>query len=109
MFNSVTYSYGGGYSSSTGIFTAPKSGTYLFTYNIKLTTSGEAVVSLIMNGTIITQAVVKKGANHNGGNTGIAYVTKGGKVWVQYRIYTRSEDKFYIWPYRTTFNGILID
>jgi hypothetical protein len=106
VFDDVIYSHGGGYSSSTGIFTAPKSGTYLFTYNIESGSEGMAHVVLMIDGSLATRALVEKGSYHNGGNSGIGYVWKGEKVWVK----TASlEDKYYIYPYRTTFNGILID
>jgi hypothetical protein len=106
VFDTVLYSYGGGYSSSTGIFTAPKSGTYLFTYNIESTSSGVAHVLLMIDGSGTTRALVEKGRYHNGGNSGIGYVWKGEKVWLQT---ARLQDKYYIGLYRTTFNGILID
>ncbi|XP_060579385.1 uncharacterized protein LOC132736300 [Ruditapes philippinarum] len=106
VFDEVKYSYGGGYSSSTGIFTAPKSGTYLFTYNIESTSSGMAHVSLMIDSRVTTQALVGKGPDYNGGNSAIAYVWKGEKVWVETASF---QDMYYIGPYRTTFNGILID
>ncbi|XP_060593983.1 complement C1q-like protein 4 [Ruditapes philippinarum] len=105
-FNDVKYSYGGGYSFSTGIFTAPKSGTYLFTYNIESSSKGKAHVCLMIDGSMKTQALVGKGPDNNGGNSAIAYIRKGGKVWIET---ADLQDKYYIWPYRTTFNGILID
>ncbi|XP_060594054.1 putative leucine-rich repeat-containing protein DDB_G0290503 [Ruditapes philippinarum] len=106
VFDEVFYNHGGGYSSSTGIFTAPKSGTYLFTYNIQSSVLGDAHVVLKVNWLTRTSVVVDKGADNNSGNSGIGYVRKGEKVWLA----TASSDSvFFISPYRTTFNGILID
>jgi hypothetical protein len=104
VFNDVIYSYGGGYSSSSGIFTAPKSGTYLFSYNIQSTYSGIAHVVLMINGNTRTEVTASGSAN--GGNLGIDYVYKGQRVWVQTLHF---ESYYYIEHYRTTFNGILID
>ncbi|XP_060559960.1 uncharacterized protein LOC132720003 isoform X1 [Ruditapes philippinarum] len=104
VFNDVIYSYGGGYSSSSGIFTAPKSGTYLFSYNIQSTYSGMAHVVLMINGKTRTEVIASGSAN--GGNLGIDYVYKGQMVWVQTLHF---ESRYYIEHYRTTFNGILID
>ncbi|XP_060559151.1 uncharacterized protein LOC132719401 [Ruditapes philippinarum] len=104
VFDSVIYSHGGGYSSSTGIFTAPKSGTYLFIYNIESTVAGRAAVVLMMNGKTKTEVVAR--GSENGGNSGIGYVRKGEKVWIETLHF---ESKYYISHYRTTFNGILID
>ncbi|XP_060559962.1 myosin heavy chain, fast skeletal muscle-like [Ruditapes philippinarum] len=106
VFDHVIYSHGGGYSASTGIFTAPKSGTYLFTYNIQSSVLGDAHVVLKVNWFTTTSVVVDKGADNNSGNSGIGYVRKGEKVWLA----TASSDSvFFISPYRTTVNGILID
>ena len=61
---------------------------------------------LNVNGKGSTRAIVNKARDFTGGNAGIAYVTKGDKVWVET---ANLEDKYYIGRYRTTFNGILID
>ncbi|XP_045201621.2 cerebellin-4-like [Mercenaria mercenaria] len=105
IFDEVVYSHGGGYSSSTGIFTAPKSGTYLFTFNVQGGYNNTAHVGLIVRGSWTTAAIVQGGPKRTGGNAGIAYLSSGDKVWIQ----TYNQQKYYIWPGRTTFNGILID
>ncbi|XP_053403479.1 heavy metal-binding protein HIP-like [Mercenaria mercenaria] len=107
IFDDVRYSYGGGYSSSTGIFTAPKSGTYLFTFNVQARPYKIAHVGLMVRGYWKTPALVESdGTNLTGGNVAIAYLSYGDKAWIQT---AGVDDKYYIWPYRTTFNGILID
>ncbi|XP_045201643.2 uncharacterized protein LOC123555113 [Mercenaria mercenaria] len=106
IFDHVDYSHGGGYSASTGIFTAPTSGTYIFTFNVESTSSGIAHVLLKIRNLTKTRVIATKGTDSNAGNAAVDYVWKGEQVWVQTSAF---RDKYYIWPYRTTFNGVLID
>ncbi|KAL4235757.1 hypothetical protein ACF0H5_004149 [Mactra antiquata] len=105
-FDEVKYNYGNGYDPSTGIFTAPKSGTYLFNFNVQSTYSMDAHVCLIVDGTLRLTAVAGKGHRITGGNTGIAYMEEGMMAWVR----TTSLRSLYgIWPHRTTFSGVILD
>lgn len=106
VFNDAVYSYGGGYDSSTGIFTAPKSGTYLFIFNVESGYSTKAHVHLMVRGYSKASAIAESGNAITGGNACIAFMTKGDRAWIE----TASRRNEYgIYPYRSAFHGILID
>ena len=54
LFREVVQNEGKGYNKSTGIFTAPVTGTYLFTVQVCLFSSKLLSVSIVANGTAIT-------------------------------------------------------
>jgi hypothetical protein len=107
VFDEVLYNHGGGYSSSTGIFTAPISGTYIFIFIVQPRNGKKAHVVLRLNGKLLTSAMtVSSDKEVSAGNVGIAYVVAGDQLWIET---SHFEDYYYIYPHRTTFNGILID
>lgn len=107
IFDDVFYNEGSGYSTSSGIFTAPKTGTYIFTVNTEATDAGKGMVSLMVRGHKRCEALAEKGYDNTGGCTTVAYVYSGDQAWVQ------ASDidlpRHYVYKYRTQFNGFLID
>lgn len=106
VFDTVYYNYGSGYSSSTGIFTAPKSGTYLFSFNVEAKGSGSVHAILMVNSHLRASAIVKSGPDMTGGNSAVVYVSTGARVWVET---SDLQTSYYLWPYRSQFTGVLID
>lgn len=107
IFETVYYNEGSGYNSSSGVFTAPKSGTYIFTVNIEATNDGRGHVLVMVNGNYYCEALAAKGYYNKGGCTAVAYVYSGQQAWVQAA--DVGLPQIYVYKYRTQFNGFLID
>ena len=54
LFQEIVQNEGKGYNKNTGIFTAPVTGTYLFTVQVCLYSNKRLSVSIVANGTAIT-------------------------------------------------------
>ncbi|XP_060578283.1 complement C1q tumor necrosis factor-related protein 5-like [Ruditapes philippinarum] len=100
----VTHSY----DASTGVFTCPTSGLYLFSVFIAThKTDTEALVYLVLDGNPYMSVISDRssdGENDSGGNVVMLPVNKGQRVWVE----TDINDKQSFWPSFTTFSGVLI-
>ena len=96
------------YDVSTGIFTCPTSGLYLFSVFIESNSVGrEAVVGLMKEGIPFINVVSERfdaDEDDTGGNVCLVNVNKGEQVWVE----TYQNDKQSFWPGFTTFSGVLI-
>ncbi|XP_060586876.1 inner ear-specific collagen-like [Ruditapes philippinarum] len=85
-FDNVLLNDGHGYEPNTGVFTAPLSGTYLFTYNFGHHGTGETWLELVKNGGVQNGAAVEGHfgeQNLQGGNAAIIKVNRGDTVWVE--------------------------
>ncbi|XP_060569060.1 protein HP-25 homolog 1-like, partial [Ruditapes philippinarum] len=100
VFSEVIYSHGGGYSTRTGIFRAPKSGIYLFIFDVQPFDSGYV---LMHNEKVLARPTANKAVI--GGNVGISYLTAGEQVWVQ----NDGKFEYFIKVFNGRFSGILID
>ncbi|KAH3783048.1 hypothetical protein DPMN_160975 [Dreissena polymorpha] len=109
-FDNVHYNEGSHYSPSTGIFTVPLSGLYVFMFNVQVRykssdTSQLAYVKLQVNGISKALALVQGIGHLTGGNAAVVKVSAGDRVYVS----TADErDRYYIHPYRTMFSGALL-
>ncbi|KAH3747548.1 hypothetical protein DPMN_181975 [Dreissena polymorpha] len=52
VFEDVLYNHGSGYDSSSGVFTAPVGGTYLFTARLLSQSSGKVIFEINVNGSM---------------------------------------------------------
>jgi len=86
VYKVVLLNEGGGYDNSTGYFTAPRSGTYLFTAQVCSGDGTLAVVNIMANnipvGTVIHEDATGSWVDCGSGS-GIAILSKGQRAWVQ--------------------------
>ena len=85
VFQEIVQNDRGGYDKDTGIFTAPVSGTYLFTTQFCLYQEKELSVNIIANGKVITAANFgdKVWAHMCSTTDGVASISSGDEVKVQ--------------------------
>jgi len=105
-FDFVSHNYGNGYDRSTGIFTCPTSGMYLFLIFIDGMEQEDSVVSLVHNGVPLISALAEPSFNGQDiiGANAIAFrLYKGDRVWIKISTYPGS-----FWKVFTTFSGLLI-
>lgn len=107
FFNSVLMNVGNGFSSSTGIFTAPKKGTYLFSVTIGSWTNELVKVYIVRNGYFRGEAMAGDESNASGSVTIVTYLTVGDTVWVETGSY--GESKVFVRSSFGHFAGVLID
>ena len=110
-YNKALLNDGSGYNTHTGIFTAPLTGVYLFTFSFD-SHAGKTELRLSIDDVNIVGSVVDHvGTNNNllvGGNSAIIHVTKGQAVWTE-TYYTDNQDIESQESYRkTTFSGVLL-
>jgi hypothetical protein len=106
-FDKVLLNDGSGYVPSTGVFTAPLSGTYLFIYNFGHHGTGETWLELVKNGDVQNGAAVEGhfgGQNLQGGNAAIVRVNQGDTVWVE----TFQVSDVTVQGTFTTFSGVFL-
>ncbi|KAH3750143.1 hypothetical protein DPMN_184661 [Dreissena polymorpha] len=111
-FDEVYYNAGGHYSPSTGIFTVPVSGVYVFMFNVQVgpydstDKNRKADVVLYVNGDIKAEAIVTGvGSDFTAGNAAVLHVWAGQRVYVST---SNLQERYYIWPWRTSFSGALL-
>lgn len=106
IFDDIVYNKGGGYDKSTGIFTVPRSGTYLFATNVEATDAGHAHVILSHGyGALLCEALAAKGFDNTGLCITVMYFHTGERVFVKAPfIYTYQ----YIYKHRSQFIGVHI-
>ncbi|XP_052812275.1 hibernation-associated plasma protein HP-27-like [Mya arenaria] len=107
IFKDVMFNNGSGYDNTTGVFTCPIEGVYLFTIHLCSKSERYITYDVMVDGTIHT-----KGANKD--NTGnvctsadaIVEVHEASRVWVQSNY---DEDELYDDVYRwSSFSGVLM-
>ncbi|KAL4235912.1 hypothetical protein ACF0H5_004302 [Mactra antiquata] len=104
VFDRWTYNYENVYNIYTGIFTAPKTGLYLFYFNVRSCKNGESHAVLMVNDSIKNSALASTGT-HSSGSAAIAHMTVGDKAFVR----TSTIGISYCFNrFRTSFTGVLI-
>jgi hypothetical protein len=108
VFDHIIYRVTHSYDASTGVFTCPTSGLYLFSVFIAThKTNTEALVYLVLDGNPYMSVISDRssdGENDTGGNVVLLPVYKGQRVWVE----TFVNDNQSFSHSFTTFSGVLI-
>ncbi|XP_065927528.1 paramyosin [Magallana gigas] len=90
VFPTVIYSEGTGYKPSTGIFTAPTAGTYVFYVSIQSAIQKSIYLFIVLNGStkVRVMASYNSGSSisiyQTGTNLVILHLQTGDRVWVKY-------------------------
>ncbi|XP_045179782.2 adiponectin-like [Mercenaria mercenaria] len=109
IYDEVFYNAGNGYDASTGIFTAPHSGLYLFYINVEpVDETIPASVAILVNGSYRVAAVAERYDKNNdstGSNVLAENIQEGDRVWVE----TYLNDNQNLFEGFTTFSGVLIE
>lgn len=106
-FDDVVTNIGGGYSSQTGIFTAPVTGVYAFFLNFMTTVKRRDVLLAIdQQGTTLDLVYAQGTADpHDQGSALVTtYMTAGQQLWVRQHVGDAIRGSWY-----TIFSGFLID
>uniref|UniRef100_A0A8W8J8Q2 C1q domain-containing protein n=1 Tax=Magallana gigas TaxID=29159 RepID=A0A8W8J8Q2_MAGGI len=89
VFPTVIYSEGTGYNPSTGIFTAPTAGTYVFYVSVQSANRKYLWLDIVLNGSskVRATAYYSSGSsvhiNQTGTNLVILHLLTGDRVWVK--------------------------
>ncbi|XP_076071725.1 complement C1q-like protein 4 [Mytilus galloprovincialis] len=106
-FERVTMNEGNAFNGGTGIFTCPKSGLYLFMWNVMVDQGHQTQISFVVNGATrrwsYAVATAINAGYQNAANHDIVRLNEGDKVWVA-DDYASGE----IHPHHTTFSGVLL-
>ncbi|XP_065927102.1 putative leucine-rich repeat-containing protein DDB_G0290503 isoform X1 [Magallana gigas] len=112
VFPAVIYSEGTGYNPSTGIFTAPTAGTYVFYVSVQSANQKYIYLDIVMNGYSKVKAMAWYGSGSSisiyqtGTNLVILHLQTGDRVWVKRSAGTGYQSNFI--PI-TTFSGFKLN
>ena len=106
IFNSVILNVGNGYNPSTGVFTSPMTGTYVFYVTAVEYNKQDLYVDIVLNSVSKVRTLAENSAAfQTGTNMVVLNLQKGDSVWVSYAggkgYYTGSVPI-------TTFTGLLV-
>lgn len=109
MFNYAVTNFGGHYNKFSGVFTAPQSGTYVFTYTAYCSSGGYFNLLLVANANVFDGIL----CNANGANwyrsvssTAVAHINQGDIVFIRtHHNLTNSGDIASYINMRTSFAG----
>ncbi|KAL4229010.1 hypothetical protein ACF0H5_012048 [Mactra antiquata] len=111
VFDKTLTNVGGYYNLTTGRFTAPLSGLYIFSFIIETKHAVDTAVRLVVDGNNALDAVVEPRHNEQnlqGGNVGILTLSEGQQVWIQiYNTGGQTLEGGNIYRF-TTFTGALL-
>lgn len=112
VFNNILFNDGGAYHNSSGIFTCPVTGVYMFFFEVGSGSRHQIVAKLVVNGSNTVDGIADSEYHDNheaqGSNMAILKLSAGTRVWVEnYRwadkfVEGGTTDRF------TTFSGILL-
>ena len=110
IFDKVITNVGGGYHNHTGIFTAPVSGVYVFSFDLLVSPGEYEHFDIVQDGKYITTGL----AHATGGSvydsmsrTVVLRCSQGSEVWVRIGGGTHGTGKIYGGDY-TSFSGWLV-
>lgn len=86
IFPHVISNVGGGYNASNGIFTAPRSGVYVFTFFLAISSGREIRGNLVVNGSpkVGTNLRRRTGITASVGNSAVIPLVQDDTVWVEH-------------------------
>lgn len=97
IFPHVISNGGGGYNASNGIFTAPRSGVYVLTFFLAISSGREITGTLVVNGSHKVGTCLRQwtGMTASVGNSAVFPLLKGDTVWVEHesggRLWTKPD------------------
>ncbi|XP_048781201.2 uncharacterized protein LOC125683783 [Ostrea edulis] len=84
VFPHVVYNGGNGYNPSTGIFTSPTDGTYVFFVKVNVYGSNYLYLDIVLNGNSKVRSMSHNSAQYmTGTNLAVLRLNKGDRVWVK--------------------------
>lgn len=85
IFSTIIYNEGGAYDASTGVFTSPTDGIFVFYVTITAYSSNTIYVDIVKNRSSSVRALAYGGTSHQTGtNMAVFSLRRGDKVWVKY-------------------------
>lgn len=85
IFPTIIYNQGGGYDASTGVFTSPTDGIFVFYVTITSQNSNTIYVDIVKNRSSSVRAFAYGGSSHETGtNMAVFSLGRGDKVWVEH-------------------------
>ena len=110
IFDVPTTNQGSGYNSHTGVFTSPKTGTYVFVLVVRLYTAIHSIQLMINNSVYGTTFHNAQNDDNTFSSTVVANVSKGDTVYVRTHSKYKEVGNIYTNAYgRTTFSGWLLN
>lgn len=88
FFDSIKTNLGSGLHNTTGVFTAPKSGFYVFTWTVRVNRDSYHGVELVVNGQKVGSLYLYCGSIEydQGSSTAVIYVNEGSDVYLRTNI-----------------------
>ncbi|CAC5410295.1 COL8A [Mytilus coruscus] len=110
VFDVVKTNQGGAYNSHTGVFTCPKTGTYVFVWVIRLNSAYHSFELMINNSMFGSTYLYNENADGNVSGTVVAYVSKDDSIYVRMHSSYKGVGELYTDKYgRTAFSGWLLN
>ncbi|XP_048744272.2 uncharacterized protein LOC125657620 [Ostrea edulis] len=110
VFDAIFTNEGSGYNHHMGIFTAPRSGLYVFTWTIRGSTSSTYFnTQLVVNGLIYGSIYTRYHYSSSSSGTSVVYVAEGAAVYVRTGPTGNSGSIVSSYDGYTTFSGWTID
>lgn len=107
VFPVIITNVGNGYNRSTGLFTAPIAGEYVFFVNVQSYITNTIYVDIVLNGLSKVRTMAYSDGNDRyeaGPNLAVLTLQKEDSVWVRYR----SGQGYHSDGHLTTFSGFLL-
>lgn len=106
IFPAIIRNNGNGYNPGTGVFTAPRAGTYVFYVNVQCYYNQDIHVDIVLNGATQVRAMAQgtSGPYDASSNLVVLILQKEDRVWVNFR----AGKGYYSDGPMTTFSGFQI-
>jgi hypothetical protein len=84
VFPHVVHNGGNGYNPSTGKFTSPTAGTYVFFVNVNVYSNSYIYLDIVLNGNSKVRSMSHNSAEYlTGTNMAVLQLNKGDMVWIR--------------------------
>lgn len=109
VYDNVVTNIGGHYNRHTGVFTAPQSGTYVFTFTVYCNTEGGVILELMANSYIFDGVLCNaQGADwhRTASSTAVKQINQGDAIFIRtHHNYTSTADVISFYNSQTSFAG----